>query len=86
MSSGVHHPAVAKHDNVQRRVRSAALKHTLKGVFKKAKFEWTQSVAVLTQPQEQTPVISNKVIDSVKRSSQIIIIIILSNAVIGIGI
>ena len=33
MSSGVHHPAVAKHDNVQRRVRSAALKHTLKGVF-----------------------------------------------------
>ena len=29
MSSGVHHPAVAKHDDVQRRVRSAALKHTL---------------------------------------------------------
>ena len=27
MSSGVHHPAVAKHDNVQWRVRSAALKH-----------------------------------------------------------
>ena len=49
MSSGVHHPAVAKHDDVQRRVRSAALKHTLKGVFKKAKFESTQSVAVLTQ-------------------------------------
>ena len=41
MSSGVHHPAVAKHDNVQWRVRSAALKHTLKGVFKKAKFEST---------------------------------------------
>ena len=43
MSSGVHHPAVAKHDGVQRRVRSAALslKHTLKGVFKKAKFEST---------------------------------------------
>ena len=41
MGSGVHHPAVAKHDNVQRRVRSAALKHTLKGVFKKAKFEST---------------------------------------------
>ena len=39
MSSGVHHPAVAKHDNVQRTIRSAALKHTLKGVFKKAKFE-----------------------------------------------
>ena len=49
MSSGVHHPAVAKHDDVQRRVRSAALKHTLKGVFKKATFESTQSVAVLTQ-------------------------------------
>ena len=51
MSSGVHHPAVAKHDDVQSRVRSAALKHTLKikGVFKKAKFESTQSVAVLTQ-------------------------------------
>ena len=49
MSSGMHHPAVAKHDNVQRRLRSAALKHTLKGVFKKAKFESTQSVAVLTQ-------------------------------------
>ena len=42
MSSGMHHPAVAKHDNVQRRVRSLALKHTLKGVFKKAKFESTQ--------------------------------------------
>jgi len=42
MSSGVHHRAVAKHDNVQRRVQSAALKHTLKGVFKKAKFESTQ--------------------------------------------
>ena len=26
MSSGVHHPAVAKHDDAQRRVRSAALK------------------------------------------------------------
>ena len=84
MSSGMHHPAVAKHDNVQRRVRSAALKHTLKGVFKKAKFESTQSVAVLTQ--ELSPVISNKIIDIVKRSSQIIIIIILSNVVICIGI
>ena len=82
MSSGMHHPAVAKHDNVQRRVRSAALKHTLKGVFKKAKFEST--VAVLTQ--ELSPVISNKIIDIVKRSSQIIIIIILSNVVICIGI
>ena len=81
MSSGVHHPAVAKHDNVQRRVRSAALKHTLKGVFKKAKFESTQSVAVLTQ--ELSPVISNKIIDIVK---QIIIIITLSNVVICIGI
>ena len=80
----MHHPAVAKHDNVQRRVRLAALKHTLKGVFKKAKFESTQSVAVLTQ--ELSPVISNKIIDIVKRSSQIIIIIILSNVVIGIGI
>ena len=80
----MHHPAVAKHDNVQRRVRSAALKHTLKGVFKKAKFESTQSVAVLTQ--ELSPVISNKIIDIVKRSSQIIIIIILSNVVICIGI
>ena len=49
MSSGMHHPAVAKHDNVQRRVRSAALKHTLKSVFKKVKFESTQSVAVLIQ-------------------------------------
>ena len=84
MSSGMHHPAVAKHDNVQRRVRSAALKHTLKGVFKKAKFESTQSVAVLTQ--ELSPVISNKIIDIVKRSSQIIIIIILSNVVICIRI
>ena len=84
MSSGMHHPAVAKHDNVQRRVRSGALKHTLKGVFKKAKFESTQSVAVLTQ--EMSPVISNKIIDIVKRLSQIIIIIILSNVVIGIGI
>ena len=84
MSSGMHHPAVAKHDNVQRKVRSAALKHTLKGVFKKAKFESTQSVAVLTQ--ELSPVISNKVIDIVKRSSQIIIIIILSNVVICIGV
>ena len=63
---------------------SAELKHTLKGVFKKAKFESTQSVAVLTQ--ELSPVISNKIIDIVKRSSQIIIIIILSNVVIGIGI
>ena len=45
MSSGVHHPAVAKHDNVQRRVHSAAMKHTLKSVFKQAKFESTQSVA-----------------------------------------
>ena len=80
----MHHPAVAKHDNVQRRVRSAALKHTLKGVFKKAKFESTQSVAVLTQ--ELSPVISNKIIDIVKRSSQIIIIIILRNVVICIGI
>ena len=84
MSIGMHHPAVAKHDNVQRKVRSAALKHTLKGVFKKAKFESTQSVAVLTQ--ELSPVISNKIIDIVKRSSQIIIIIILSNVVICIGI
>ena len=49
MSSGMHHPAVAKHDNVQRRVHSAALKHTLKSVFKQAKFESTQSVAVLTR-------------------------------------
>ena len=52
MSSGVHHPAVAKHDDVQRRVRSAVLKHTLKGMFKKDKFESSQSVltvAVLTQ-------------------------------------
>ena len=73
-----------KHNNIQRRVRSAALKHTLKGVFKKAKFESTQSVAVLTQ--ELSPVISNKIIDIVKRSLQIIIIIILSNVVIGIGI
>ena len=80
MSSGMHHPAVAKHDNVQRRVRSAALKHTLKGVFKKVKFESTQSA------QELSPVISNKIINIVKRSSQIIIIIILSNVVIGIGI
>ena len=88
MSSGVHHPALAKHDNVQRRVRSAALKHTLKGVFKKAKFESTQSVAVLTQElrPESSPVISNKIIGIVKRSSQIIIIIILSNLVICIGI
>ena len=84
MSSGVHHPAVAKHDNVQRRICSAALKHTLKGVFKKAKFESTQSVAVLTQ--ELSPVISNKIIDIVKLSSQILIIIILSNVVICIGI
>ena len=82
MSSGVHHPALAKHDNAQGRVRSAALKHTLKGVFKKAKFESTQSVAVLTQ--ELRPVISNKIIDIVKRSSQIIII--LSNVVICIRI
>ena len=44
MSSGVHHPAVAKHDNVQSREHSAALKHTLKSVFKQAKFESTQSV------------------------------------------
>ena len=86
MSSGVHHPAVAKHDDVQRRVRSAALKHTLKGVCKKAKFESTQSVAVLTQELKLSPVISNKIIDIVKRSSQILIIIILSNVVIGIGI
>ena len=94
MSSGVHHPAVAKHDDVQRRVRSAVLKHTLKGVFKKATFESTQSVtvAVLTQSQElslrpePSPVISNKFIDIVKRSSQITVIIILSNVVIGIGI
>ena len=64
--------------------RVAALKHTLKGVFKKVKFESTQSVAVLTQ--ELSPVISNKIIDIVKRSSQIIIIIILSNVVICIGI
>ena len=84
MSSGMHYPAVAKHDNVQRRVRSAALKHTLKGVFKKVKFESTQSVAVLTQ--ELSPVISSKIVDIVKRSSQIIIIIILSNVVICIGI
>ena len=86
MSSGVHHPAVAKHDDVQRRVRSAALKHTLKGVYKKAKFESTQSVAMLTQELKLSPVISNKIIDIVKRSSQILIIIILSNVVIGIGI
>ena len=46
MSSGVHHPAVAKHGNVQRRVQSAALKHTLKGVLKKAKFELVDSVTV----------------------------------------
>ena len=55
MSSGVHHPAVAKHDNVQRRVHSAALKHTpgtLKSVFKQAKFESTQSVAVLTRHRQ----------------------------------
>ena len=84
MSSGVHHPAIAEHDNVQRRVRSAVLKHTLKGVFRKAKFESTQSVAVLTL--ELSPVISNKIIDIVKRSSQIRIIIILSNVVICIGI
>ena len=84
MSSGMHHPVVSKHDNVQRRVCSAALKHTLKGVFKQAKFESTQSVAVLTQ--ELSPVISNKIIDIVKRSSQIIIIIILSNVVICVGI
>ena len=84
MSSGMHHLAVAKHENDQRRVRSAAMKHILKGVFKKAKFESTQSVAVLTQ--ELSPVISNKIIDSVKRSSQIIIIIILINVVICIGI
>ena len=81
MSSGVHHPAVAKHDDVQRRVHSAALKHTLKGLFKKAKFESTQSVAVLTHDRielrpESSPVISNKIIDIVKRSSQIIVIII----------
>ena len=50
MSSG--HPAVAKHDNVQRRVHSAALKHTLKSVFKQAKFESTQSVAVLTRHRQ----------------------------------
>ena len=37
MSNGVHHPAVAKHDDVQRRVRSAALKHTLK-VKKRLRF------------------------------------------------
>ena len=91
MSSGVHHPAVAKHDNVQRRVRSAALKHTLKGVFKKAKFESTQSVSGSADSgqelrPESSPVISNKIIDIVKRSSQIIVIIILSNVVIGIGI
>ena len=86
MSSGMHHPAVAKHDDVQRRVRSAAMKHTLKGVFKKAKFESTQSVAVLTQELSPVITISNKSIDIVKRSSQIIIIIILSNVVIGIGI
>ena len=68
--------------------RSAALKHTLKGVFKKAKFESTQSVAVLTQElrPESSPVISNKIIGIVKRSSQIIIIIILSNVVICIRI
>ena len=83
MSSGVHHPAVAKHDDVQRRVSSAAL-----SLFKKAKFESTQSVAVLTQAlrPESSPVISNKIIDIVKRSSQIIVIIILSNVVIGFGI
>ena len=52
MSSGVHHPAVAKHDNVQRRVHSAALKHTLKSVFNQAKFESTQSVAVLTRHRQ----------------------------------
>ena len=86
LSSGVHHPAVPKHDNIQRRIRSAALRHTLKGVFKKAKFESSQSVAVLSQ--ELNPVISNKFIDIVKlkRSSQIIIIIILSSVVICIGI
>ena len=63
MSSGMHHPAVAKHDDVQRRVRSAALKHTLKGVFKKAKFESTQSVAVLTQELSPVITISNKIIE-----------------------
>ena len=52
MSSGVHHPAVAKHNNVQRREHSAALKHTLKSVFKQAKFESTQSVAVLTRNRQ----------------------------------
>ena len=56
---------------------SAELKHTLKGVFKKAKFESTQSVALAVLTQELSPVISNKIIDIVKRSSQIIIIIIL---------
>ena len=30
ISSGVHHPAVAKHDDVQKRVRSPALKHIVK--------------------------------------------------------
>ena len=60
--------------------------HTLKGVFKKAKFESTQSVAVLTQELSPVITISNKIIDIDKRSSQIIIIIILSNVVIGIGI
>ena len=49
MSSGVHHPAVAKHD---RRVHSAALKHTLKSVLKQAKFESTQSVTVLTRHRQ----------------------------------
>ena len=39
MSSGVYHPAAAKYENAKRMVRSAPLKHTLKGVFKKAKFE-----------------------------------------------
>ena len=47
MSSGVHHPAVAKHDDVQRRVRSAALKHTLKGVFKKAKVQSNETAIYL---------------------------------------
>ena len=35
MSSGVHHPAVAKHDDVQRRVRSAYITSHNPLIFKK---------------------------------------------------
>ena len=57
MSSGVYHPAVAKHENAKKRIRSAALKHTLKGVFKKAKFEANSSPSVtLTLLSSSPPV------------------------------